>query len=53
MDDERTLKTTFAGAISQQIGLDLVQRGKGSATGTTERRQGQTVTANSEQMQKI
>lgn len=34
MDDERTLKTTFAGAISQQIGLDLVQRGKGSATGT-------------------
>lgn len=34
MDYEWTLKTTFAGAISQQIGLDLVQRGQGSATGT-------------------
>lgn len=39
MDDEWTLQATFAGAISQQIGLDLVQRGQGSATGTTERRQ--------------
>lgn len=38
MDDEWTLKTTFAGAITQQIGLDLIQRGEGSATGTTQGR---------------
>lgn len=34
MDDEWTLQTTFAGAISQQIGLDLIQRGQCRATGT-------------------
>lgn len=45
MDDEWTLKTTFAGAITQKIGLDLVQTGKSSATGTTKGRQRQTVTA--------
>ena len=50
MDDEWTLETTFAGAISQQIGLDLVQRGQGGVTGTTDTRQGgEHVTANSKQ----
>lgn len=45
MDDEWTLKTTFAGAITQKIGLDLVQTGKSRATGTTKGRERQTVTA--------
>ena len=47
MDDEWTLETTFAGAISQQIGLDLIQSGQGSATGTTGRSQQQILPANS------
>lgn len=34
MNDKWTLKTTFAGAIIKQVGLDLIQRGKSSATGT-------------------
>lgn len=45
MDDEWTLQATFTGAISQQIGLDLVHRGQGGPTGTTKKRQ-HTVTAN-------
>lgn len=36
MDDKWTLQTTFASAISHQIGLDLIQRGQGGATGTEE-----------------
>lgn len=44
VDDERTLEATFAGAISHQIGLDLFQIGQGCATGTTGRRQRETVT---------
>lgn len=40
MDDKWTFETTFAGAICQQIGLDLVQAPQGSATGTTDRQEG-------------
>lgn len=36
MDDEWTLKTTFTSAITEQIGLDLIQREQGSTTGTKE-----------------
>lgn len=38
MNDKWTLKTTFAGAIIKQVGLDLIQRGKSSATRTTRER---------------
>lgn len=34
MDNKWTLQATFAGAICQQVGLHLVQRGQGSTTGT-------------------
>lgn len=34
MEDKWTLQTTLAGAISQEIGLDFVQRGQHSAAGT-------------------
>lgn len=37
MDDEWTLQTTFAGVISQQIGLNLIHRRQGGPTGTTEK----------------
>lgn len=37
VDYQWALQTTFAGAIGQQIGLDLIQSGQGSATGTTGR----------------
>lgn len=33
VDDQRTLQTTFAGAICQQVGLHLIQGGQGRATG--------------------
>lgn len=38
MNDEWALQTTFAGAISQQVGFDLIQCGQGGATGTTARK---------------
>lgn len=34
MDNKWTLQATFAGAISQQVGLHLIQRGQGSTAGT-------------------
>lgn len=34
VDDKWTLQATFAGPISQQIGLNLLQRGQGGTTGT-------------------
>lgn len=34
VDNKWTLQATFAGAISQQVGLHLVQRGQGSTAGT-------------------
>lgn len=43
MDDKWTLETTFTGAIIKQIGLDLIQRGKSSATGTAGRRKQNTI----------
>lgn len=45
MNDKRTLKTTFAGAIIKQVGLDLIQRGKSSATGTARGREQNTINA--------
>lgn len=43
MNDKWTLKTTFAGAIIKQVGLDLIQRGKSSATGTARGREQNTI----------
>lgn len=34
VENKWTLQATFAGAVSQQVGLHLVQRGQGSSTGT-------------------
>lgn len=37
MDDEWTFQATFTGAISQQIGLNLIHRRQGGPTGTAEK----------------
>lgn len=34
VNDKWTLQATFAGAIGQQVGLNLIQRGQGGTTGT-------------------
>lgn len=34
VEDKRTLQATFAGAVGQQVGLHLVQRGQRRSTGT-------------------